>query len=367
VRIEYAIEGGAAFYTAEYACNYPKITGTEGRRIVGHFIKLGYSETCAIGELYRGYAEDIERLERLFFRAGRDSEAIFSPDAKEKFAYTEACNGQRLDTSALNRAVRGEIGKTEMKFLLKTQAFEPENTPKELAKRTKYRAGFSTGYEYSKAERKANIALAASLLNGVVVPADEVFSFNKTVGRRTEERGFKSAPIISKGKLVDGIGGGVCQVSTTLYNAALYADIPIVAAKQHSAMVSYVQPSFDAMVSQYNDLRCKNNTGFPLYIAANADGKRLKISFYGMPIEKGLTVKLRSEVKEIVGCTDSVIENDGSYEIPEEGFLRISNGSNGCTSEGFVDYYMDGALVKSVKIREDRYQPMSGIVVKPTF
>ncbi|HKL94383.1 MAG TPA: VanW family protein, partial [Clostridia bacterium] len=105
------------------------------------------------------------------------------------------------------------------------------------------RATFSTTYSNSSPNRKHNIKLAASKLNITLYP-DEIFSFNRIVGERSEARGFLTAHIILDGKFVDGVGGGVCQVSTTLYNCALLSDLEILCAHRHSLPVSYVAPSF---------------------------------------------------------------------------------------------------------------------------
>jgi hypothetical protein len=111
------------------------------------------------------------------------------------------------------------------------------------------------------------------------------FSFNKTVGARTEKNGYKVSKIIVGGEFVDGVGGGVCQVSTTLYNAVLLAGLNITECHPHSLPVSYVAPSFDAMVnSGSSDLRFINNTYNPIIIKAFADGTTLKIEIWGEPL-----------------------------------------------------------------------------------
>ena len=129
------------------------------------------------------------------------------------------------------------------------------------------RATFSTDYSKSSAERKHNVGLAAKSLDNVFVDAGGEFSFNKTVGERTYKRGYKSAKIIVNGEFTEGVGGGVCQVSTTLYNAALLAGLEISEVNQHSVAVSYVAPSFDAMVNSGSaDLRFINRTHNPVII-----------------------------------------------------------------------------------------------------
>ena len=112
------------------------------------------------------------------------------------------------------------------------------------------RAEFSTNYSSSTDARKFNVALASKTLDNTLVDINGEFSFNYTVGERTERRGYKKAKIIVGGEFVDGVGGGVCQVSTTLYNAVLLAGLKIIECHPHSLPVSYVAPSFDAMVNK---------------------------------------------------------------------------------------------------------------------
>ena len=131
----------------------------------------------------------------------------------------------------------------------------PQVTKQDLVNLTILRSEFTTYYPYSTPDRKLNIKLCASKINGTTLKSGEEFSFNNKVGKRTEENGFKLAKIIFNGSFIDGIGGGVCQVSTTLYNCALLSGLKITEHHSHSLAVSYIEPSFDAMVSgDYADL-----------------------------------------------------------------------------------------------------------------
>ena len=117
--------------------------------------------------------------------------------------------------------------------------------------------------------RTSNVKLAAQFVNGTVLMPDEVFSFNEVVGERTEARGFKEAKVFVKNEIVDGIGGGICQISSTLYKASLFADLQIVERTNHSFTVDYTQLGEDATV-YYGavDYKFKNNTPFPLKSSA---------------------------------------------------------------------------------------------------
>ncbi|MFP3440966.1 VanW family protein, partial [Pantoea sp. SIMBA_133] len=108
-----------------------------------------------------------------------------------------------------------------------------------------------THFRKNNLERTSNIELAAEAINNTVVFPGETFSFNQTVGKRTKERGYLPAPIIVKGELSEGIGGGICQVSSTLFNAVDQAGVQIIERYSHSRSVPYVKPGRDATVSWY--------------------------------------------------------------------------------------------------------------------
>lgn len=219
---------------------------------------------------------------------------------------------------------------------------------------------FSTYYGDSSANRKHNVALAASMINGTVLLPEEEFSFNDTVGFRTEARGFKTAYIISDGAFVEGVGGGVCQVSSTIYNCALLADLTISKVYPHSLPVYYVAPSFDAMVSRGSDLRFVNTLAAPITIKMEADGKYLRAEIYGV---KGRDVRRRSETLDKIPSEVQYID-DPTLPLGEE---RVdSYGKNGLKSEGYLEYFKDGKLVDTVKIRIDSYKPQKEIVFRGT-
>lgn len=219
-------------------------------------------------------------------------------------------------------------------------------------------ASFSTYYGESSANRKHNVALAASKIDGTVLYTEDEFSFNDIVGLRREEFGFKSAYIIKDGEFVEGIGGGVCQVSSTVYNAALLADLYITRVRPHSLPVSYVLPSFDAMVSSASDLRFVNTLAAPVTIKMTADGKYLKCEIYGVA---GRQIRRRSEVLETI---PNEIEYRDDAGIPLGKEVVDSIGHEGVKSRGYLEYFENGKMVASVLIRKDNYAPQKRVVLR---
>lgn len=233
--------------------------------------------------------------------------------------------------------------------------------PKEMV----LRAYFSTDYSKSSAERKHNIFLAAKSLNSAFVDAGGEFSFNGAVGQRTEGRGYKRAKIIVNGEFVEGVGGGVCQVSTTLYNAVVRAGLTVTEFHAHSLAVSYVAPSADAMVNSGSaDLRFINDTHNPVIIKTRADGNTLTVKIYGEPLKE--KYELKSLVKEEILPHYTVI-TDSAGEYPDllQGERRIIKaGKKGLISEGYIVKTVNGKVLSKTRVRRDKYLAVDGVMIE---
>ncbi len=213
-------------------------------------------------------------------------------------------------------------------------------------------SSFTTYFDGENAARSDNIRLAASSVNGFVLQNGDVFSFNAIVGQRTSERGYKRAKIIENGEFVEGIGGGVCQVSTTLYNAALLAGCRIREYHPHSLAISYVPPSCHAMVSgTFFDLKFENTTGSTLYISALTGKNYVNFKFYGRDFGKRYSYSTRVT---------------GAIEAPEEfteDIALVREGKDGIVSEGYLTVTQNG-VTKEILIRRDKYAPRKKISLK---
>jgi len=179
-------------------------------------------------------------------------------------------------------------------------------------------ASYTTRYAPG-GNRGTNVAVAASKINGKILLPGETFSFNGTVGRRTVANGFKPAPEYQNGQTVTGIGGGTCQVSTTVYSAALYADLKIVKRSNHSMSVSYVPLGQDATVTDGGiDLKFMNNTDYPVKISAVTGGGKITVSIIGTKPEAPKTVKISHKSSDGgVRTTRYVYDSNGKL-IKEE-------------------------------------------------
>ena len=238
-------------------------------------------------------------------------------------------------------------------------------TPKQLCLRAKFFTSFST----SSSERIHNITLASKYLDKVIVESNGEFSFNKTVGVRSAERGYKNSKIIVGGAFIDGIGGGVCQVSTTLYNALLLSGLPILEYHPHSLPVSYVAPSFDAMVSYgYADLRFLNNTHNPIIIHTYIQNSSIFIEIYGEPTQEKY-IRKSVVIENIVPPKEKeIIDLKGEYKDLYEGQTKVLSYSKaGLKSQGYIIVTKNGKPIKTTLIRTDTYNAMQGVIVHGTI
>lgn len=311
--------------------------------------------------------EILDGIEYDNYKSEKNAEIEFFPDRANKFQITGETNGYRLDREKLKINIERALQQDESVVICSYVQIPAKVSKKELREYTFLRGKFSTYYGYSGEGRKHNIALAAQKLNGECIEEGEIISFNETVGRRTQENGFKPAKIIMGGKFTEGVGGGVCQVSTTMYNAALLSGLSIEEYHSHSLTVSYVRPSTDAMVnSGSSDLKIKNDTGGLIFIKANTDGEFISFEFYGKAPPSGLQYKIESVTLKTIEPEppDVVVDNAGEYADLLPGQTRvIENAKNGIVSESYLVTLYNGIEKERIKLRTDKYSPMKGRVI----
>ena len=216
-------------------------------------------------------------------------------------------------------------------------------------------SAYTTYFSENDEGRCANIALAAARIDGIALQPYGELSFNSSVGARTAENGYKTAKIILKGEFVEGLGGGVCQVSTTLYNAALLAGLTATEYHAHSLRVNYVPPSRDAMVSSQSDLKIFNPHAETVYLSAAVSSGAIKITVYGK--DEGLTYSIESKTLEVLPPPNP------SVEIGDKDAV-VRYGKEGAKSEAYLRVYKNGVLLSVKRLRSDIYAPLRGMITK---
>ena len=178
---------------------------------------------------------------------------------------------------------------------------------------------FHTNFSSSGSNRSANVKNGARLINGSVIFPGENYSFYDHIKPFSAENGYQMAAAYASGKVIDSIGGGICQVSSTLYNTVLYAELEIVERRNHAMIVGYVEPARDATIAESSgiDFVFKNNTDAPIYIEAyTTDGKELYITIYGHETRPaGRTVEYKSEVVSKTVPDTEAIYTDSSLPV----------------------------------------------------
>ena len=221
---------------------------------------------------------------------------------------------------------------------------------------------YTTRYDASNRNRSNNIALASNKIDGTVIMPGETFSYNQIVGKRTIEAGYKEAGAYAGGKVVQEVGGGICQVSSTLYNAVLYANLEIVERSNHYFETSYVDSGRDATVSWGTvDLKFKNNRTYPIKVEAISKNGVCKIAIKGIKEKDDCEIVIQSKITSIIK-KETKYEIDNSVEEGKE--LVKQEGHDGCTSETTKIVRQNGAIISSDIISKDLYHALDKIILK---
>lgn len=184
--------------------------------------------------------------------------------------------------SAVEEFFNGSWDGSDAAVSLVADIVEPKGSMEELSKVTDLLGSYHTNFSGSTENRCENVRLATSKINGTVIYPGEEFSVHDAISPIDAEGGYQLAGAYENGQTVESYGGGVCQVSTTLYNAVLLAELEVTQRSNHSMIVTYVSPSMDAAIAgDYKDLKFKNNQDIPIYIEGYISGKDLYFNIFG--------------------------------------------------------------------------------------
>lgn len=242
---------------------------------------------------------------------------------------------------------------------LPVEVDKPDITTEDAAGINTQLSTFTTPFNPGKRDRTHNLTLAARALSGTILKPGQVFSYNSHVGPRLMSRGFRNAPVFVRGKLEPGVGGGVCQVSSTLYNAALLAGLKIVERSHHCQVVPYVSAGRDAtVVYGLLDLRFENTNSAPIALISQVGRSRLAFSVYGSAADKKIVRVYTSGAKRTAAGVKTIVDTSlaaGARKVVEKGVRGAS-----------VTVYReitgpDGTKTTEV-VSRDRYPARSGVV-----
>ena len=280
-----------------------------------------------------------------------------------KVILNKSAQEESLDKAALTKAIEAAIDfnpKNNKYIEAPLTKVATKVTQAELDLITTKLTTFSTKYEWSYDARKYNIKLAAEMINGSLVMPGQEFSFNRTIGGGAgKANGFQEAGIYVGLEMVQEPGGGVCQVSSTMYNALLNLGITPKERDNHGMLVSYLPPGMDAVVYAPDlDLRFINPFDSPLYITASADGETLNFNVFGAKgVLGGYTYKYESEV---TGINKAVIKEIKDKTIPIGAIVLDPSPKDGSKVRVYKMTYKDGKLIKREKYTDNEYQRSDG-------
>lgn len=279
-----------------------------------------------------------------------------------KFTGTKEQIGQKLNSeqavSAASDAIKNQ---KEEKIALVVDKLEPQYTQEFFEKMNNVIGTFSTIINNS-AGGTTNIKIASSRINDKLMYPGDILSYYETLGPTTAAAGFQLAPIIVNGQLEDGLGGGVCQVSSTLYNSVLLAELEIVERHNHSRPVGYVQKGMDAtMAGDYLDFKFKNSTEYPIYIESYVQGNKLTVTIYGNEIHKpGRTLKFESVVTQTLEPPAEKVIEDSTLA---EGTRKVTiQPKSGYVAKVYKYIYQDGKLLEKSLVNTSTYKAVRGEV-----
>lgn len=281
-----------------------------------------------------------------------------------KFVVTPSVVGKKVDIeatkAALDLALKGGLNQPVQVSAVITEA-QPVKTTEMLSSIEHVLGTFSTDFSSSGAARATNVKVGAGKVNGRVLMPGETLSGYECMQPFTTSNGYATAASYENGLVVDSVGGGVCQISTTLYNAALLAELTIAQRQNHSMIVTYVKPSNDAAIAgTYKDLKFTNPYDSPIYVEGVTSGRTLTFTIYGKETRPGnRTIKF---VSETLGTTDPgepITKVDHSLQPGAK--VREQSSHKGIKSRLWKYVYVDGVETEKTILHTDNYAASKAI------
>ena len=306
----------------------------------------------------------VEEFANEAYIAPIDAAVIFSEEGD--FSFTKEQSGSRLEADELTellyeRFVHGNLDTINVE---RTE-LAPAITESLLMQHTK-KLGTASTAVFGSPERMTNICLIVDAVNGHSFMPGEILSLNALTGERTPEKGYKQAPAIRYGELTEEIGGGICQLSGTLFNAALLSGLEILERHHHTWPSDYLPVGLDATITWPNkDLKVRNSTNWPVYIHATMLDDTLTVTFYGEQRNGELRIELENNIYETIAPPPPVLIPD---DTRPEGYKRVLNKERADYHvRVYRKYYNGDTLTQKELIHTDRFYPIAGKYIVGTY
>ena len=324
---------------------------------------VGAAGTLAIDQTV--FAAFYRRLNERYGTPAQNAQLLYSDDPADPITFVAEAEGQRIDEDSLAQTL---IEKAEApRITVDMEPVAASVTAEELKEKHALLSTFATSFKGSTLGRKNrvnNMALAASRINGIVLDPGEEFSMNETILDRTKENGYYLAPAIRNGTYEKEYGGGVCQVSSTLFNAVMMADLTVTERHHHSWPMTYVPIGRDATIATgYKDFRFVNSTKSELVIFAHLDrkAKTVTVRLYGQKSGDFDHVKVTSKRTSSLPPKGTKVKLDESLSAGSR--VEERKERRGKTSVTYKEYYdASDKLIRKETAYEDSYPSIEGLV-----
>ena len=279
-----------------------------------------------------------------------------------EFIIEEEKIGQELSIEGCLNNISEALNQCQDKALLVVMALEPQVTSEYLKSLRDLLGSSYTEFNTANQNRCENLRVASSYLDGITIQPGEIFSTYEAIGPVTAARGYQTAPVIINNELIPGIGGGVCQIATTLYNAVLMAELKVVERKNHSMPVSYVEKGRDATLAEgYIDFRFENNTKNPIYLESYIEGNRLYMNLFSHDSrDKNRIIAYESRIINVTQPGEPSIIIDSALAPGEK--IIDSQAMTGYTVDLYKKVYVNGELTGTEKVNTSYYKSKEAVI-----
>lgn len=298
---------------------------------------------------------DIDKIHSEVYKEAKDAYYTKNP-----FTVYPEVEGVDFDVEAAKKMIETE---NKEEYIIQLKITKPKVTIDQIGPEAfpDQLSIFKTRYDASDKDRTTNLILACKKLDGKVIMPGETFSYNATLGPRSTATGYKNAKVYENGEVVDGIGGGICQISSTLYNAALMADMEIVERRNHQFVTSYVGAGRDAtVVYGLTDFKFKNTRKYPIKLKASSVSGIATISIFGIKEEeREYTYTFKTNTISTIPFTTKYVE-DASLQPGQE--VVKQKGANGLVTQTYMTKMKNGKVISSQLLSKDTYSAMQKII-----
>jgi len=285
--------------------------------------------------------------------------------ADDRVTYRQEVTAQRLDEFTLLKRVTENIPEDSIAIEVPLYEEPPKITVASLKEQGVERliSSYSTSLASSGKGRVHNVRSAAAVVHDMLLAPGDVFDYAEVIRKTEEKYGFCEAPVIVNGKLVPGVGGGICQVSTTIYNAALRAGLDIVERRNHSLPISYAPLGQDAtFASGYINFKFRNSTGKHLLIRTSIENNKLTVKIFGT-LDPNVTYEIKSVTLETIQPGVKYVKN---ASLPKGKVELIQRGKPGYVVETYRYKKVGGKMVEKERISKDTYKPQPALYASNT-